>query len=100
MELQLIDESSTFWEDNFSNLARERQAGAFTHVLSVVFAQGAYLWGLAEAATHGRRCAMLNIFCITLQEFFRPRALLCNPTVGCSCTEESTDRGEYCCVRH
>ncbi|CAM9783801.1 unnamed protein product [Scytosiphon promiscuus] len=54
MELQLIDEDTTFWDDNFPNLSRERQAGAFTHVLSVVFARGAFLWGLAEAATHGR----------------------------------------------
>ena len=60
MELQLIDEDSTFWEDNFPNLERERQVGAFSHVLSVVFARGAYLWGLAEAATHGRRCVRLE----------------------------------------
>eukprot|EP00903_Cladosiphon_okamuranus_P009874 g9380.t1 len=54
MERQLIDEDSTFWGSNFPNLTRERQVGAFTHVLSVVFTRGAYLWGLAEAATHGR----------------------------------------------
>ncbi|CAM9301998.1 unnamed protein product, partial [Ectocarpus sp. 13 AM-2016] len=54
MEMQLIDEDTTFWDDNFPNLSRERQAGAFTHVLSLVFARGAFLWGLAEAATHGR----------------------------------------------
>ncbi|CAM9507389.1 unnamed protein product [Ectocarpus fasciculatus] len=55
MEMQLIDEETTFWDDNFPNLSRERQAGAFTHVLSLIFARGAFLWGLAEAATHGRR---------------------------------------------
>ncbi|CAN0036170.1 unnamed protein product [Pylaiella littoralis] len=54
MEMQLIDEDSTFWDDNFPNLVRERQSGAFTHVLSVVFSRGAFLWGLAEAETHGR----------------------------------------------
>ncbi|CAM9236213.1 unnamed protein product [Ectocarpus sp. 6 AP-2014] len=54
MEMQLIDEETTFWDDNFPNLSRERQAGAFTHVLSLVFARGAFLWGLAQAATHGR----------------------------------------------
>ncbi|CAM9278435.1 unnamed protein product, partial [Hapterophycus canaliculatus] len=40
MEMQLIDEDTTFWDDNFPNLSRERQAGAFTHVLSVIFAGG------------------------------------------------------------
>lgn len=54
MELQLIDEDSTFWGDTFPGLVRERQAGLFTHVLSIVFVRGAYLYGLSEAATHGR----------------------------------------------
>lgn len=61
MEMQLIDEDSTFWEDNFPNLVRERQSGAFTHVLSVIFCRGAFLWGLAEAATHGRRYARCSV---------------------------------------
>lgn len=54
MERQLVDEDSTFWADHFPGLVRERQAGAFTHVLSVVFVRGAFLFGIAEAATHGR----------------------------------------------
>lgn len=70
MELQLIDEASTFWQDNFPNLERERQVGAFTHVLSVVFARGVYLWGLAEAATHGRRCVRV---CVCERERERER---------------------------
>lgn len=59
MERQLIDENSTFWDDHFPGLARERQTGVFTHVLSVVFVRGAFLYGLAEAATHGR-CILEN----------------------------------------
>lgn len=81
MELQLIDEDSTFWGDNFPNLERERQAGAFTHVLSVVFARGSYLWGLAEAVTHGRRCvgcgALRILFCSCKCTGFRARLRGC-----------------------
>lgn len=54
MERQLTDEKSSFWGDNFPGMVRERQAGVFSHVLSVIFVRGAYLYGLAEAATHGR----------------------------------------------
>lgn len=54
MERQLTDEKSSFWGDNFPGLVRERQASVFSHVLSVIFVRGAYLYGLAEAATHGR----------------------------------------------
>lgn len=54
MEVQLIDEESSFWENHFPNLVRERQAGIFTHVLSIVFVRGAFLYGVAEAATHGQ----------------------------------------------
>lgn len=54
MEHQLIDEASSFWDDNFPGLVRERQVGVFTHVLSVVFVRGAFLYGLSEASTHGR----------------------------------------------
>lgn len=60
MERQLIDEETTFWDDNFPGLIRERRAGAFTHVLSVIFVRGAYLYGLAEAVTHGRSIIQNN----------------------------------------
>ncbi|CAN0263254.1 unnamed protein product, partial [Laminaria digitata] len=60
MERQLIDEDTDFWEENFPGLVRERQAGAFTHVLSVIFVRGAYLYGVAEAATHGRSIIQNN----------------------------------------
>lgn len=59
MERQLVDEGSPFWDDHFPGLVRERQAGAFTHVLSVVFVRGAFLYGVSEASTHGR-CIMDN----------------------------------------
>lgn len=54
MERQLIDDKSPFWDDHFPGMVRERQAGVFTHVLSVIFVRGAFLFGLAEASTHGR----------------------------------------------
>lgn len=59
MERQLIDEESTFWDEHFLGMTRERQALLFTHVLSVVFVRGAYLFGLTEASNHGR-CILAN----------------------------------------
>ena len=59
MERQLLDEKSTFWDEHFMGMARERQASLFTHVLSVVFVRGAFLFGLTGASNHGR-CILDN----------------------------------------
>lgn len=59
MERQLVDEESSFWDNNFPGLIRERREGIFTHVLSVIFVRGAFLYNLASASTYGR-CIIEN----------------------------------------
>ncbi|CAM9718085.1 unnamed protein product [Discosporangium mesarthrocarpum] len=51
MEERLVEEDSASW-GHFQGMERERQAGRFSHVMSLVYVRGTTLFGLSEASAH------------------------------------------------